>query len=269
MIEKFIKLKVTTTMIYFGICLVGVISLYKLPVQLIPDIEFPKLTVITAYENAAPAEIEKLVTAYIEEAVTSVNGVLTIQSESIEGLSLVTAKFDWKTDMDLALIETKEKVDLIKGQLPQDTEKSIVMKVDPRDEPIMIFSIVNKKGDFKQLRRRIEKEFLPYMDRIEGVAIAEVNGGYTRQININLDVAKIYSYNLSFAEIMENVYKSNFNFPAGNVEKEDKDILSEQSANSLTLKRLGAWWWGVMKMAFPYILIALQKLMMTIRTGNR
>lgn len=225
MIEKFIKRKVTTTMIYVAIVLVGFISLNKLPVQLVPDIEFPKLTVITAYENAAPAEVEKLVTKYIEEAVTSVNGVLTIQSESMEGMSLVTAKFDWKTDMDLALIEAKEKVDLIKGQLPQDTERSIVMKVDPRDEPIMIYSIVNQKGDFKQVRRRIEKEFLPYIERIEGVALAEINGGFTRQINVDLDVAKIYSYNLSLAEVMENVYKSNFSFPAGNVEKENREYL--------------------------------------------
>ena len=189
MIIKLIKRKITTAMIFLGICLIGIISLNKLSVQLLPDIEFPMLTIITPYENAAPSEVEKLVSAYIEEAASSVNGVRSIYSESLEGLSLVTTKFEWNSDMDLALIETKEKVDMIKGQLPEDTNKSIVVKFDPKADPIMIYSIVNKKGDFKKVRKRIENEVLPQIERIEGVALVDMIGGYKRQINVELDSA--------------------------------------------------------------------------------
>ncbi len=219
MIEQLIRRRVTTAMIYLGICLLGVISLGRLPVQLLPSIEFPKLTVITPYENALPSEIETLVTRHVEEAVSAVNGVVSVQSESLEGISLVTASFQWGTNMDLALVETKEKVDLARGQLPQDAELSMVVKFDPRAEPVMIYSIVNKNGDFRQVRRRIEREIIPYLERVEGVALVEAGGGYRRQINIDLDVAKIYSHSLSLAEVMERVAAENQSFPAGYIER--------------------------------------------------
>ncbi|MBN2041121.1 MAG: efflux RND transporter permease subunit [Spirochaetes bacterium] len=225
MFEKLIYRKVATSMIFLGICLIGIISLRNLPVQLLPDIEFPRLTVVTPYENAAPSEVEQLITKYIEEAVSSVNGVISVYSESIEGISMVTARFKWGTDIDMALIETKEKVDIIKGQLPEDTGKSVVVKFDPKADPVMIFTIVNKSGDFPKLRKQVEKEIIPYIERIDGVAVVDLNGGYHRQINVDLDIAKIFSHNLSFQEIMENVNLSNYNFPAGNIEKGNMEYL--------------------------------------------
>jgi HAE1 family hydrophobic/amphiphilic exporter-1 len=225
MLETLIKRRVTTSMIFFGICLIGIISLGRLPVQLLPDIEFPKLTVVTPYENAAPSEIEQLISRYIEEAVSSVNGVSSIYSESIEGLSLVTAAFEWGTDMDIALVETKERVDIIKGQLPQDTGKSIVVKFDPRADPIMIFSIVNRSGDFRRIRMNIEKEIVPFLERIEGVAVVDISGGYRRQININLACSRIFAHKLSLSEVMDNVTMANYNFPAGSVERGSKEYL--------------------------------------------
>ncbi|MBN1533509.1 MAG: efflux RND transporter permease subunit [Spirochaetes bacterium] len=225
MIEALIRRRVTTAMLYLGICLLGVISLDRLPVQLLPSIEFPKLTVITPYENALPSEIETLVTRYVEEAVSAVNGVVSVQSESLEGLSLVTASFQWGTNMDLALVETKEKVDLAKGELPQDAGMSMVVKFDPRAEPVMIYSIVNKGGDFRQVRRRIERELVPYLERVEGVALVEAGGGFRRQINIDLDVAKIYSHSLSLAEVMERLASENQSFPAGYLERGSVEYL--------------------------------------------
>jgi len=225
MLETLVRRKVTTSMIFIGICLLGVISLDRLPLQLLPDIEFPMLTVVTAYENAAPSEIEQLVTQHIEEAVSSVNGVVSVYSESIEGLSLVTARFDWDVNMDMALVETKEKVDIIKGQLPQDTEKSIVVKLDPRADPIMIYSLVNKTGDFRRIRKRIEKEVVPSLERIDGVATVDISGGFRRQINVHLDSAKIYSHALSLREVMENINLANYNFPAGSIEKGNREYI--------------------------------------------
>lgn len=225
MIETLIKRKITTLMIFLGICLLGGISLSKLPLQLMPDIEFPKLTIVTSYANASPSEVEKLITKHIEEAVTSVNGVLSLNSESIEGLSLVTARFRWGTNMDLALIETKEKVDIIKSQLPQDTDKSIVIKFDPKASPVMIYTIIGLDENIKNMRKRIEKEIVPYVERIEGVASVDVSGGYKRQINIDLDSGKIFSHKLALSEILQNLNFANYSFPAGYVEKGNKEYL--------------------------------------------
>lgn len=212
-------------MLFLGICLLGTISLGRLRIQLLPDIEFPRLTVVTPYENAAPSEIEQLVTRYIEEAASSVAGVRSVYSESIEGTSLVSARFGWGVNMDIALIETKEKVDIIKGQLPQDAGKSIVVRFDPGADPVMIYSITGRAGDFRGLRRRVEREILPCLERVEGVALADISGGYRRQINVSLDGAKIYAHNLSLAEVMENVSMANYSYPAGNLEKGGREYL--------------------------------------------
>lgn len=212
-------------MFFLGVCLIGVISLNKLPIQLLPDIEFPKLTIITPYENESPTEVETLITKYVEEAVSSVNGVKSVYSESIEGLSIVTASFQWGTNMDTAIIETKEKVDLIKGQLPQDTGKSIVSKFDPKAEPIVIYSINNKTGDFRNIRNKIEKEILPYIERIEGVATVDLVGGYRKQINIKLDIGKIYSHNLSLNEVIDSINAANYNIPAGSLKNNNREYL--------------------------------------------
>ena len=159
LIEVFIRRKITTAMVFAALCLLGVISVSGLPVELLPDIELPKLTVITPFENAAPAEVEKLVTSRIEEAVTAVGGVSGISSESIEGMSIVKISFNWGTDMDMALIEAKEKVDLIRSELPEDTGKSIVVRYDPSDEPVMIYSVtlINGKGVIQgeELRKKL------------------------------------------------------------------------------------------------------------------
>ena len=95
-----------------------------------------------------PSEAEKLITSKIEESLTSVAGVAEINSESIEGTSIVRVSFAWGHNMDMALIEAKEKVDLIRGQLPEDTGKSMVIKYNPSDEPVMIFSVEVKRNNF-------------------------------------------------------------------------------------------------------------------------
>jgi HAE1 family hydrophobic/amphiphilic exporter-1 len=223
MIEIFIHRKVTTAMVFLGICLLGIISFSRLPVRLLPEIEFPRLTVVTPFENATPTEIEKLVTRRVEEAVGSVNGVTDVYSESIEGLSMVTARFRWGIDMNFAMVETKEKVDIIKGQLPQDAGSSIVVKYDPSEEPVMIYAVTPRSGDFKNIRKRIEKEIVPLLERTEGVSLVHLNGGWHRQVNIDLDCGKIFSHNLSLSEVIERVGLANYNFPAGSIERGDME----------------------------------------------
>ncbi len=223
MSEFFIRRRVTTAMLFLGVCLLGVISLFRLPVQLLPDMEFPTLTIITPYANASPSEMEQLVTRHIEEAAASVGGVRELRSESIEGLSLVTARFNWGASMDFALIEMKEKVDMMKGQLPEDAGGSLVVKFDPSADPVMIYALEAEDGNFRQLRNRAEKEAVPFLERADGVASVEIYGGFRRQINVHLDSASMASRGVSFPEIVESIGAANYNFPAGSLEKGNRE----------------------------------------------
>lgn len=225
MIKLFVKRRITTTMIFTALCILGFISVSKLPVELLPDIELPVLTIITPMDGASPSEVEKLVTVKIEEAVASVSGLAGMESESIEGISIVRAAFTWGTNMDMALIEAKEKADLIKVELPEDTGKSVVVKYDPSAEPVMIYAITPGKGIGEKLRRRIEKEIVPYLERIKGVAIADIAGGEKREIQVNLDNRALYSHNLSIHEVLQGIDMSNYSYPAGSFVKDDMEYL--------------------------------------------
>ena len=223
LIEIFIRRKITTAMIFAALCLLGVISVSGLPVELLPDIELPKLTVITPFENAAPAEVETLVTSRIEEAVTAVGGVSGISSESIEGMSIVKISFNWGIDMDMALIEAKEKVDLIRSELPEDTGKSIVVKYDPSDEPVMIYSVTLINGKGSDTRRRVEKEIVPLIERINGVSLVDLLGGDKREIRVDVDNARLYSHSISLQELAERISMANYSYPAGSIIKNERE----------------------------------------------
>lgn len=222
-LDSAIRRRITTTMAFTALCLIGAISASRLPVELLPDIELPRLTVITPFENAAPAEVEKLVSSRIEEAVTGVSGVKSVSSESIEGLSIVKIAFQWGMDMDMALIETKEKCDLVKGELPEDTGRSIVVKYDPSDEPVMIYSVSLKSGETSSVRGRVEKEIVPFVERINGVSLVDILGGDKREIHVDVDNARLFAHNLSLPDVAARIDLSNYNYPAGSLVKGDME----------------------------------------------
>ncbi len=225
MTEKSLKFPITTLMIFSAVILLGLISFNKLSVSLLPDIEFPEITVVTEYENASPKEIEHLVTKQIEEAVASVGGVKDINSVSSEGISIVKVKFIWGKNMDFAAMEIREKVDLIKGTLPQDVKKSIVLKYNPSDTPIMALSVSSKFYNKIELRRLVEKEIKPALERIDGIAAVNITGGLVREIKINVDVARLYANNLGLQDIIDALNFANYNYPAGSINKDKKEFI--------------------------------------------
>lgn len=186
---------------------------------------FPSLTIVTVYSNVAPAEIESLVTKPIEEILSSVGGVDRILSESIEGISIVTVRFRWGTDIDQALIQVREKLDLVKGSVPQDVKKSIVIRFDPNSAPIMQIAVKPTGIDLKDVRLYLRKNVIPYFERIDGVAAISLSGGYERQIQVNVDKGRLEAHNLKIQDLVNQIDSSNFGFPAGNVREGDKEIL--------------------------------------------
>ncbi len=211
-------------MLFLGICLMGCIAFSRLKVELFPFIEFPTLLIVTPYENAAPVEVEQLVTRHIEEAVSGVNGVQQVYSESIEGMSIVTARFEWETPMDFTLVEAREKIDSIRGHLPQESGRSIVLRHDPNSEPVMLYAVTCAKGDFRKLRTRIENEIVPVLERCEGVSSVSVSGGHSRQINVDLDGGKLYSRNISIGDVVRGIEASNCSFPAGTMVRGNREF---------------------------------------------
>src|SRR3990167_1574514 len=158
--EYAIKRRVTTVMVFVGILFLGAVSLLSFPQELFPRISFPQVTVVTDYINAAPEEIETLITRPLEEAISSVSGLRRIESVSREGKSTITISFNWNQNIDFAALAVREKIDLVKEKLPKESEDPVVLKFDPLSRPVLILSVTGKlpPAELKDIAERTLKD---------------------------------------------------------------------------------------------------------------
>ena len=212
---------VAVIMVISGILIFGVVSLDLLPQELFPQITYPQLTVVTPYENAAPEEIETLITKPIEEAVGTVAGVKRITSISKEGLSLVIAEFGWSQNINFAALGMREKIDLIKERLPREAEEPTVLSYNPFDKPILILSVTTAKEDrspvvLRELARRMIKD---EVEKVEGVASATISGGLEREIQVEINQEKLQSRRIPILDVSKAISNANLNYPAGTIKE--------------------------------------------------
>lgn len=220
--EFCVKKPVTTIMFFSAIILLGVMSWNRLSQELFPPITYPQLTVVSSYENAAPEEIETQITRIIEESIGTVSNLRRVTSISKEGISIVIAEFLWGTDMDFAALGVREKIDLVKERLPIDANEPIVKKFNPFDLPIMTMSITGNMHPAR-LRSIAQTYIEDELEKIEGVASAEVSGGVEREILIEIDQDKLQASGTPLMDVVNSVRDANINYPAGTI----KEVFTE------------------------------------------
>ena len=183
-----IRRPVTVSMAVTAVILFGLVSLDRLPLNLLPEISYPSITVQTQYENAAPEEVETLVTRPVEEAVGVVAGLNRISSASWPSQSEVVLEFNWSTDMDMAGIEVREKLDLV--EFPDDAGRPVLLRFDPSSDPILRVQ-VHGGLTLSRLRDVTEREFKKRLEAVEGVAAVKVVGGREEQIRVEIDERRV------------------------------------------------------------------------------
>ncbi|MBP7706694.1 MAG: efflux RND transporter permease subunit [Candidatus Aminicenantes bacterium] len=209
---------VTMYMFYFAVILLGAVSLRELAVDLLPDISYPRLSVVTNYPGVAPEEIETLITAPLESAVSRVPGLRRVESVSKEGVSLLTLEFDWGTDMDFTMLHTREQLDNAKDRFPEDAESPTIVPLDPQSRPIMTLALSGDRT-LLELKELAEELIKPRLEQIEGVGSAEITGGVEREIHIEADPAKLALYGLTIEAVAARVDAFNRNLQGGTIRK--------------------------------------------------
>jgi HAE1 family hydrophobic/amphiphilic exporter-1 len=215
---------VTMFMITFVIVLLGAISLTRLPVDLMPDTQFPSITVRVNYAGVGPLEMEELVTRPIEQAVSAVAGLDQVNSTSSEGQSVVRLNFIWGTELNEAADEVRTRVDRVRGRLPEDADPPIIFKFDSTSFPIMGIGV---EGDYDPvtLREMAQNDLSPRLERVAGVAAVTIDGGLRRQIHVDLSREKITALNLSVDRVVQILRTENQNIPLGEVDEADRTLL--------------------------------------------
>lgn len=219
-----VRRPVLTTMFFLGLIFLGAVSFTRLQVDLLPEIDFPSISVVTTYEGAGPEEMETIVTRPIEQAVSTIEGIDRIESLSAEGRSRVALRFVWGTNLDTALNDVRAAVERVKSQLPEEAENPVVYKFDLGSFPVLYMGLSGEL-DEPALRQLAEQELGPRLERIEGVARVDVRGGLKRQIHILLDAERLKALDLAPQTVVGALREQNRNVPAGVVEQFDDNIL--------------------------------------------
>ncbi|MDH3223303.1 MAG: efflux RND transporter permease subunit, partial [Gemmatimonadota bacterium] len=207
---------VAVAMLFLAIILLGGISFVRLPIDLLPDVSYPRLVVYTGYPDVAPAEVERLVTELVEAQAAAVQGVEDVTSVSREGVSLVTLQFAWGTDMDFAMLNVRERLDNIRESLPETSERPTILRVDPQSQPILTISL-SGGNDLWQTKEIAETVFRRRLEQLDGVAQVTVTGGLDREIQVEVDPGLLESYGLTLEQVTQALDAANYSAPGGTI----------------------------------------------------
>jgi hydrophobic/amphiphilic exporter-1 (mainly G- bacteria), HAE1 family len=206
---------VAVSMLFLAVILLGTISFARLPIDLLPDVSYPRLVIYTSYPEVAPAEIERQITEPVERQVASVPGVERVTSVSRDGVSLVTLRFAWGTDMDFAMLNTRERLDNVRGALPEGVSRPQILRVDPESEPIMVVSVAG--DDLWETKELAENVFRRRLEQLDGVAQASVTGGLEREIVVRVDPERLEAFGLSIPEVSDALDQANHQAAGGTI----------------------------------------------------
>ena len=197
-----------------AVMLFGYVSLERMALNLLPRISYPSLTVQTEYEDAAPEEVEALVTRLVEESVGTVSGLNRISSVSRPGQSEVVLEFRWNSDMDIAAIDVREKLDLI--EFPQDVKRPVILRFDPANDPILRVQLYGGLT-LGTLRDVAERVFKNRLEAVEGVAAVKVVGGRDEQIRVEIDERRVAELGIPITQVTDILRQENLNRASGSL----------------------------------------------------
>jgi HAE1 family hydrophobic/amphiphilic exporter-1 len=207
-----------------AVCILGWIAVNRLPVDLLPEVDFPRISIVTSYEGVGPEEIENLLTRPIEQAVASIDGVTAIEATSAEGLSRVQLQFDWGTNLDAASNDVRAALDRLRAALPDDAEQPVVLKFDISATPIATLGL-SGGGDPRRLRYLAEEVLTRRLERVPGVASVQVNGGRVRELRVELDLARLVALGVTADQVVAALGRDNRNVAAGDMAEAGKEVL--------------------------------------------
>ncbi len=215
--EFSLKRPVTVIVVMLIFVTIGIISIIKLPLEMFPDTSFPGLMVQVPYPSSSPEEVERTITRPLEDILSTVNNLKNLRSTSSSTQSRIFVEFETGTNMDVASMEIRDKVDQIRHTMPDDIERIRIRRWSTSDRPVISYSI-SIPGDLQQLYFLAEYMVQPELERIDGVANVDIRGKREKQLIITLNPDRFYTGSINMLDLIDTVRNNNVNISAGYVE---------------------------------------------------
>ncbi|GAB2531609.1 efflux RND transporter permease subunit [Spirosoma aerophilum] len=222
-VETIIK-RPSLIIVLFAILTIGGLFSYRLlSYELLPEFSTPVITITTIYPGAAPSEVETEISKKIEDAVSGLDNLDDVKSNSFENASVLVVQFKAGTDIDLALQDAQREIDKMVSDLPDDAEQPSLSKISPSDQPIMQLLATSTLPN-EVFYQQVEDKYLPVFQQIKGVADISMVGGDKREIRINVDDDKLNYYGLSLLQVSQAINQANLDFPTGKVKSTSENM---------------------------------------------
>jgi len=213
-----------TVMVTAALLIFGFIGLSRLPVRDMPDIDYPVVSVITAYPGASPEVIEEEVTDPLEEIINTVEGIKTLQSTSVESVSSITVTFELDRDVDVGAQEVRDKISTVRQRLPDDIEEPVVAKFDIDAQAIMWIAVTSVDRDRVAISDFADKVVKPRFEKLKGVGEVQLGGGQEFSVRVWLDPALLAAHDVTVNEVADALRARNVEIPSGRIEGTDREF---------------------------------------------
>ncbi|MGL5014877.1 MAG: efflux RND transporter permease subunit [Bacteroidales bacterium] len=212
-----VRKPITTILIFLGVIIFGLFSLTRLSIDLYPDFDSNQMMVICSYPGANALDVENNVTRIMEDGLNTVDKLKKMSSTSKENFSIVTLEYEWGTDLDLAVNDIRDKLDIFKSQLPEGASTPTIFRLSSSMIPVVILT-VEAQESLPALYKTLEDRVANAINRIDGVGSVSISGAPQRQVQVNLDPQKMEAYKLSIERIGQIIGAENLNMPAGSID---------------------------------------------------
>lgn len=218
-----IRRPVATAMFYLVILTVGIVGFRYLPVDLLPEIDYPRLAVYVNYPNVGPEEMETIITDPLENALSGVPNLERMTSRSEEGRSIVSLEFARSTEINEAANDVRAAMDRLRDDLPIEAEPPGIWKFDPNSQEIVDLSVTSSR-DLEALTRVLEREIAQRFEQIPGVGSISIRGGIYREVQVQLRRDRLKAAGLTASEVQQAIAQENVQLPGGNVKEGISDM---------------------------------------------
>ena len=222
--EMSVRRPVTALMLFLGVILVGLFCFVQMPIDLLPDMDIPSITVVTPYEGASSEEVEEKITRVLEEQLATVEDLKHITSTSMEGISYIVLQFEWQTDLDTRANDVRDAIDMAQRQIPEEADRSRVFKLDVSQFPILVYGVFAGQS-YADLEDILDDEVATPLESISGVGAVQVITPLQRQVNVDLDRERLASYGLTPEDVARVVARENQETSAGSIKMGDTDYM--------------------------------------------
>ena len=224
MAELSLRRPVSAVMFYVSMVVIGLIAAFRLPLEQFPDISFPFIFVQMPYANSTPSEVERVITRPAEEALSTVEGIKRIDSNSrSDGADIFMQFSDMSRNISVAATQARDRLDAIRRDLPSDFQRYVVLQFSPSDQAMLQIRFASPRdlsGEYEMIRLRIARR----LERVPGVARVDISGAQPPEVEIAIDPARLSAHNLGLNELAAQLRSINFSVSGGNIDEGERRL---------------------------------------------